>query len=52
MDSRCVYGREDVVLFQVSSKTEIEDKAVLSVEYLLTHVLEPLPAVVSQVQIA
>ena len=44
-------GREDVVLYVLRCKTEIEDKSLLFVDYYLTHVLVSLPAFVSQVRI-
>ena len=44
-------GREDVVLYVLRCKTEIEDKSLLFVEYYLTHVLVSLPSFVSQVYV-
>ena len=44
-----VDSREDDVLYVLKCKTGIEDKSLLFVDYYLTHVLESLPAFVSQV---
>ena len=44
-----LYSREDCILYTITTKDNILGKAVFSVTYFLTHVLQSYPAFVKQV---